>query len=158
VLDESDRKIARLCAERGRVRCDVEREEIGATHAEIGAYLLTLWGLPDGIIEATAFHHEPARAGSVACVTTAVHAASALLSDDAEVLDETYLAALDWPEAGRAGKRRLRRRSGDCNMTLLAARAAISACQRAPLPASPRAARYVSSSTSASSLSSALAA
>jgi len=46
VLDESDRKIARLCAERGRVRCDVEREEIGATHAEIGAYLLTLWGLP----------------------------------------------------------------------------------------------------------------
>jgi len=29
------------------------------THAELGAYLLGLWGLPHTIVEATAFHHRP---------------------------------------------------------------------------------------------------
>lgn len=32
---------------------------IGTTHAGISAYLLGLWGLPDVILEATAFHHTP---------------------------------------------------------------------------------------------------
>jgi len=32
------------------------------THAEVGAYLLGLWGLPHTIVEAVAFHHQPARA------------------------------------------------------------------------------------------------
>lgn len=31
----------------------------GTTHAEIGAYLMGLWGLPHSIIEAIAFHHRP---------------------------------------------------------------------------------------------------
>jgi HD-like signal output (HDOD) protein len=38
----------------------VEERLIGVTHAEIGAYLLGLWGLPYGIIESVAFHHAPA--------------------------------------------------------------------------------------------------
>jgi HD-like signal output (HDOD) protein len=36
-----------------------EKEIIGATHAEIGAYLLGLWGLPYAIVEAVALHHTP---------------------------------------------------------------------------------------------------
>ncbi len=32
---------------------------LGTTHAAIGAYLLGLWGLPDTIVEATAYHHSP---------------------------------------------------------------------------------------------------
>lgn len=32
---------------------------IGASHAEIGAYLLALWGLPDSIVETATFHHCP---------------------------------------------------------------------------------------------------
>jgi HD-like signal output (HDOD) protein/CheY-like chemotaxis protein len=39
-----------------------ERQELGATHQELGAYLLGLWGLPDGLVEAVAFHHQPAAA------------------------------------------------------------------------------------------------
>jgi len=31
----------------------------GTTHAEIGAYLMGLWGLPRSIVEAIAFHHLP---------------------------------------------------------------------------------------------------
>jgi HD-like signal output (HDOD) protein len=36
-----------------------ETEVFQATHGEIGAYLLGLWGLPHPIIEAVAFHHDP---------------------------------------------------------------------------------------------------
>lgn len=37
-----------------------ERHVIGASHAEIGAYLLGLWGLPYSVVEAVAFQHAPA--------------------------------------------------------------------------------------------------
>lgn len=37
----------------------VEREVLGASHAEVGAYVLGMWGLPDAIVETVAFHHEP---------------------------------------------------------------------------------------------------
>lgn len=36
-----------------------ERRHAGATHAEFAAYLLGLWGLPDRIVEAVAYHHTP---------------------------------------------------------------------------------------------------
>ena len=36
-----------------------ERELIGASHAEVGAYLLGLWGLPHAVVEAVAFQHAP---------------------------------------------------------------------------------------------------
>lgn len=37
----------------------LERSEFGVSHAEVGAYLLALWGLPDPVVEAVAFHHRP---------------------------------------------------------------------------------------------------
>ncbi|MGH9717209.1 MAG: HDOD domain-containing protein [Candidatus Acidiferrales bacterium] len=39
----------------------VEEELIGVSHAEVGAYLLSLWGLPYPVIEAVAHHHHPER-------------------------------------------------------------------------------------------------
>jgi HD-like signal output (HDOD) protein len=36
-----------------------ERAVMGASHAEIGAYLLGLWGLPHAVLEAVAFQHQP---------------------------------------------------------------------------------------------------
>jgi HD-like signal output (HDOD) protein len=38
---------------------DAERNVFGASHAELGAYLLGLWGFVDTIVETVAFHHEP---------------------------------------------------------------------------------------------------
>lgn len=38
-----------------------EERLLGVTHAEIGAYLLGLWGLPYVIVESIAYHHAPAR-------------------------------------------------------------------------------------------------
>lgn len=36
-----------------------ERDVIGTSHAEVGAYLLGLWGFPYEVVEAVAFHHMP---------------------------------------------------------------------------------------------------
>jgi putative nucleotidyltransferase with HDIG domain len=39
----------------------VEEQLIGVSHAEVGAYLLSLWGLPYPLVEAVAHHHHPGR-------------------------------------------------------------------------------------------------
>jgi putative nucleotidyltransferase with HDIG domain len=36
-----------------------EQGVFGTTHAQVGAYLLGLWGLPDAVVEAVAWHHAP---------------------------------------------------------------------------------------------------
>lgn len=38
---------------------DAEHEVLGATHNQVGSYLLELWGLPDPVVEAIAFHVHP---------------------------------------------------------------------------------------------------
>ncbi len=61
---------------------EVEREREGVTHAATGAYLLSLWGLPDGVIEAVAHHHDPGSIpGLVLDARAAVHIADALANE-----------------------------------------------------------------------------
>jgi putative nucleotidyltransferase with HDIG domain len=75
---------------------DAEREVCGVSHAELGAYLLGLWGLPDPIVEAVAFHHRPSRSYSQGvAVLTAVHAANALVLEAASSPDDTTISRLD---------------------------------------------------------------
>ncbi|MFK5892588.1 MAG: response regulator [Pseudomonadota bacterium] len=38
---------------------DAEKQVFGATHAEIGAYILGLWGLDNDVVAAVAYHHSP---------------------------------------------------------------------------------------------------
>jgi putative nucleotidyltransferase with HDIG domain len=40
---------------------EIEEKLIHISHAEVGAYLLSLWGLPFAIVEAVAHHHHPRR-------------------------------------------------------------------------------------------------
>jgi HD-like signal output (HDOD) protein len=57
----------------------VERHENRVSHALVGAYLLSLWGLPSSVVEAVAFHHTPERlAGTMFDAAIAVHVADAL--------------------------------------------------------------------------------
>ena len=58
----------------------VEQAVLGTSHAEVGAYLLGLWGLPEPIVEALAFHHSPSACTdrSLSPLTT-VHVANGLL-------------------------------------------------------------------------------
>jgi len=55
-----------------------EHELLGCSHAQVGAYLFGLWGLPGTIVEAVAWHHEPVGSLSVKfSPLAAVHVASA---------------------------------------------------------------------------------
>ncbi|MGZ8939357.1 MAG: HDOD domain-containing protein [Limisphaerales bacterium] len=82
---------------------EVEAQVFGATHAETGAYLLSVWGLPLPIVEAVARHHAPARTmDKHFTAATALHLAEQLeYSEDPirrgskdVVLDLDYPAAL----------------------------------------------------------------
>jgi HD-like signal output (HDOD) protein len=42
----------------GKARIDVEDARLGATHAAIGAVLLSMWNLPRSLVDAVALHHE----------------------------------------------------------------------------------------------------
>ena len=53
-----DRAAEVLLAE-GNFLTTVEKEEFGVTHAEVGAYLLGLWGLPSTMLRTVSLHHSP---------------------------------------------------------------------------------------------------
>lgn len=80
-----------------------EHHVFGATHGEVGAYLLGLWGLPAETIFAAAHHHQPRRQAETRfSPTLAVHVADAVHGTQTEHpifatahIDESYLAALD---------------------------------------------------------------
>lgn len=72
--------LAHRAARAGRPRHELEYEELGYSHAEVGAYLLGLWGLPHAIVEGVAHHHRPASAaGADRDLVVAVHLADALV-------------------------------------------------------------------------------
>lgn len=79
-----------------------EYEMLRTSHAEVGAYLLGIWGLPEHFVETVAFHHRPSQfEGGQNRALTALHVAESLLGsgcDDLEGikrLDNVYLAAID---------------------------------------------------------------
>lgn len=99
----------------GTVR-SVELEHLGVSHAELGAYLLGVWGLPAPIVEAAAFHHQPAvTAASGLDVVLAVHVADVLAHElldaglrggaSGEALDEAHLQELGLSERLPAWRR-----------------------------------------------------
>jgi putative nucleotidyltransferase with HDIG domain len=85
---------------------DVEYERLGVSHAEVGAYLLGVWGLPFPVVEAVAYHHRPGlvEAGDRG-ILAAVHLADTLVEagdDDPDVtpgLDLAFLQASGWAAA-----------------------------------------------------------
>lgn len=99
-LTEPFAQALRDSRENGSSLWQAEKELFGVTHAEVGAHLLDLWGLPNPIIEAVAFHHRPAESGNNGfSPLTAVHAANVLrhersLGTPSIRWDDEYLNAL----------------------------------------------------------------
>jgi putative nucleotidyltransferase with HDIG domain len=72
-------EVVRRATGEGLSVADAERDVLGSTHAEIGGYLLGLWGLPDRVVEAVAFHHAPVPAsGRPNVPLAAVHIANVI--------------------------------------------------------------------------------
>ncbi|HEV2703881.1 MAG TPA: response regulator [Steroidobacteraceae bacterium] len=108
-----------------------EYEILGASHAEIGAYLLAIWGLPYAVVEAVAHHHRPSRVKSAGLDPLSALAVSMALTggDDSDgcarnLLPSTtvgpeYLeqlqSTLTWPEAERRAAACLERIAHESN-------------------------------------------
>jgi putative nucleotidyltransferase with HDIG domain len=80
----------------------LEMEFLGCTHEHVGAYLMSIWGLPVSIAQAVQFHHAPSEiAPTEFSALTAVHCADAIanasdkcaLNRDSE-LDTAHLESL----------------------------------------------------------------
>jgi putative nucleotidyltransferase with HDIG domain len=88
---------------------EAEMRVFGASHAEVGAYLLGLWGLPYPVVEAVARHHTPegARIGKFDPLAALAVAMALSGTDDSDVflmtpprstgVDESYLEGRDAP-------------------------------------------------------------
>lgn len=86
---------------------DAESEVFGATHAEVGGYLLGLWGLPPSVVEAISLHHAPRESGNTEfSALTAVHVADCLIAEQSAeanaaphaIIDTEYLVGLGLAE------------------------------------------------------------
>jgi HD-like signal output (HDOD) protein len=101
-LPQSYRATLEAARTTGRSLHLVEKERLGVTHAEVGAYLLGVWGLPYPLVEVVAYHHAPALARRELWeVVGAVHVADAMASaagaaegqvDAAGAVDEPFFA------------------------------------------------------------------
>jgi HD-like signal output (HDOD) protein len=83
-----------------------ESARFGASHAAVGAYLLGLWGFNDNIVEAVAFHHQPAASevhqpGALALLHVAQ--ALAVAEQDPALLDGRIAERLDMGFLAEAG-------------------------------------------------------
>lgn len=101
---ERYREVQVLAKERDIPPWKAESEVLGATHAQVGAYLIGLWGMEDPIVEGLAFHHCPSECQAQGfSPMLAVHVANSLEhqengSDREEAvseIDTDYLSELN---------------------------------------------------------------
>jgi HD-like signal output (HDOD) protein len=73
-----------------------ERQVFGANHADVGGYLIGLWGLPVPVVEAVALHHCPSRSTQpLFSPLTSVHAANVLDSERSNSANNTPPSQFD---------------------------------------------------------------
>ncbi len=93
-------KTIQLAQSQGADLLKAEQETFGANHADVGGYLLGLWGLPVSVVDAIALHHQPSLSADEGFTPlTAVHAANALVccgrtADSSPAWDAEYLSRL----------------------------------------------------------------
>ncbi len=98
-ITEEYREVKELSNRKGISLGEAEYTILGASHAEVGAYLLGLWGFSCTVMEAVIYHHQPEICPlKNFCPVTAVHAANALEQGESSFLNLTYLADLGYEE------------------------------------------------------------
>jgi len=104
-LPEEYSEVSRRSRDENRQVWHVEQEIFGATHADVGAYLLALWGLPNPIIEAVAMHHHPGQ-----CLppefspAIAVHVADVFMHEHHDIQTEIPAPQLDFKHLEKIGR------------------------------------------------------
>jgi HD-like signal output (HDOD) protein len=81
----------------------LEKQLLGIAHAEIGAYLLGLWGFEADVVQGVYGHHEPLGQEQGLTVPLAVHAANVFQHELAHADSENVFSSLDEPRLERSG-------------------------------------------------------
>lgn len=106
-LPEDYKQILNDAAQKKITISEAEFGVLRSTHAEIGAYLLGLWGFSDDIVEAIAMHHKPIiRQDEPFSLMTIIHLADIFVQDilgqsqgiQMSKLDENYIEKLNLKE------------------------------------------------------------
>lgn len=85
-LTDRYREVVARWKECGGAIASHEQDVLGATHADVGAKLLALWGLPDEIVDVVRFHHTPDLAPpAVRTMACAVHVADAVAEGSGKI-------------------------------------------------------------------------
>lgn len=93
--------------QRGCPLIEAEMNLFGSSHAEVGAYILALWGFADSVVEACAFHHFPSKAGGNSfSPLAAVHVANSAHNEIYppqpgsvwDAIDEAFLTGLGYDQ------------------------------------------------------------
>jgi HD-like signal output (HDOD) protein len=99
------RRATEIACEQDVPLYEAEKNVMGTSHAEVGAYLLGLWGLPHAIVEAIALQHRPRAVLQTSFDVLAVLVVAKCLAGQpsAAIYGDDYLqsvnAPFDWAEA-----------------------------------------------------------
>ena len=115
----------RLTETEGLSLLKAEKRVFGATHAEIGGFLLDLWGLPEAIVEAISYHLYPSATPDKSyevveedappfTTITAVHVANYLCEDQDVMVQDTAKAEIDNVHLEAIGMAERRGAGWDC--------------------------------------------
>ena len=77
-LPELARQVLEKAGAPEQYRYRAEQEILNVTHAQVGAELLRLWGLPISLCEAVEFHHEPVAAPNSPVDAAIIHIATGI--------------------------------------------------------------------------------
>lgn len=103
---EEYRRVLAMQEEKNLLDWQAEQEVFGTTHAEVGAHLLSLWGIGEAIVEAVAFHYRPLACSAAEFTPlTAVHVANALHEQSQAVDEQKSALEPDTESLARAGVR-----------------------------------------------------
>ena len=110
-LTDSYREAFELAAQNQLPLFQAESQVFGATHADVGGYLVDLWGFPNPVVEAVALHHSPATSDSDEfTLLTAIHLADALSHFAGSADNQFGSVAVDREYLSRLGKEGFRDR------------------------------------------------
>jgi HD-like signal output (HDOD) protein len=104
-LPDLYRETLQLIAQQKFPLLEAEEKIFGANHADVGGYLLSLWGLPPRVVDPISFHHNPRQSAVGEMGPLAfVHAADAFVNevdetaDSGASIDEAYFAQYNFRE------------------------------------------------------------
>jgi HD-like signal output (HDOD) protein/CheY-like chemotaxis protein len=110
------RQVLALVKSSGVGLAAAEAEVLGCSHAEVGAYLLSLWGLPERVIEGVAWHQRPSESGVDGFSTVLTTHVASIYSErqntywlaDRTPLDSEYLEKVGYLEKEKEWEKAVR--------------------------------------------------